>query len=244
MAKQWKCARCSTKNPESTLTCGTCRMIRGAVVVPGSYESLPQAPAPHVEWPSWMPSESPAAPVSSEWARHASQRPPLLARIPVVIVIGVLVLIAGGVGVFYSAGRSPAGEIVNAGTLVVNDLQVGDCFDLAVLPSGEFNDVTARPCADEHQYELFWTGSMPDGKYPSESAFESFFDEHCYDAFAKYVGVGYADTRLDIYWVVPNENAWTLGDRFFQCSVFDPSNPRMTNSLKGSGGPELQPLDL
>ena len=225
MAKQWTCARCSTENPDSTLACSSCRMIRGAVVVPG-----------------W--SESPAVPVASEWAIHANKPAPLLARIPLAIVMGILILVAGGVAVYYGADRSPTGEIIGAGTLVVNELQVGDCFDLTILPNGEIRDVIARPCADEHEYELFWTGSMPEGDYPSESAFDSFFQEHCFGPFADYVGVGYAETRLDIYWIAPNENAWTLGDRFFQCSVFDPSNPRMTNSLKGSGGPGLQPLDL
>lgn len=81
-------------------------------------------------------------------------------------------------------------------------------------------------------HELFWAGSMADGGYPSEFAFKSNFDEHCCDAFADYVGAAYADTRLDIYWLVSNENAWTMGDRCLQRAVFDPSNPWVTNSAK------------
>ena len=39
MAKTWKCARCSTVNPETRLTCTNCGLIQGSVVVPGSYPS-------------------------------------------------------------------------------------------------------------------------------------------------------------------------------------------------------------
>ena len=243
MAKQWKCARCSTENPETTLTCSTCRMIRGAVVVPGTFQSPPSPPADYGQ--SWSTNEPPATgPVATEWALHASEPPRLLARIPLVIVMGVLLLIAVGVYVYFDEGRSRIAEILTAGTTVANDLEVGDCFDLTELPNGDVEDVTTRPCTDDHQYELFWSGTMPDGPYPSDSAFDLFFGDHCYGAFADYVGVGYDDTRLDIYWIIPNKDAWAEGDRYVQCSVYDPTNPRMTNSLKGSGGPSLQPLDL
>ena len=40
----------------------------------------------------------------------------------------------------------------------------------------EFSEVTARPCSDPHQYELFWIGSMGAGDYPGDARFEAFFE--------------------------------------------------------------------
>lgn len=238
MAKSWTCARCSAPNPESTLTCGTCRMIRGAVVVPSAYNSLPTLPA-HLKSAA-PPAMEPDGSTVNEWAVHANERPRLLAPVPVIGLFVALFAVAVGVAIWFNADRSSTGEIVDPGNLTVDELRLGDCFDLK-SEATEFADVTARPCSDAHEYEVFWSSSMRDGGYPSEAAFASYFEAHCYDAFEDYVGVAYPDTPLDIYWLVPNKNGWSMGQRYMHCAVFDPDNPRLTGTLKGAGPSQDSP---
>jgi hypothetical protein len=217
-------------------------MIRGAVVVARAYGSLPVAPVAD-EWLAGQP-QTPSAPSASEWARHANDRSPRLARIPAGVLIFVLFLVLGGVTFYFGVQRSPTGEIVDDGRFTVNELLVGDCFDNGSGTAEEVEDVIARPCSDAHQFEVFWTGSMTDGAYPSKGDFEAFMDARCYAAFESYLDVGYSDTWLDIYWFHPTKDGWGLGDRSVQCAVFDPDNPRLTGSLKGFGPQKNRHLPL
>jgi hypothetical protein len=247
MAKQWKCARCSTKNDEGTLTCTNCRMIRGAVVVPGTFNASPDAPpvapAAPIASEASVASEAPVAPSPPSdplyWVQeHAANQPaaaPLGRRVPIGWLIFVIFLGIGAVASFISnAGRSETGEIVNDGDMMAIDLRVGDCFDLKDPSADEITDVTARPCTDPHEYELFWTGNMPAGAYPSEVAFDAFFSANCIDAFTTYVGRTYADSKLDIYWLYPLESGWDEGDRSIQCAAYHPNDNQLTSSVRAT----------
>jgi hypothetical protein len=278
MAKQWKCARCSTKNDEGTLTCSNCRMIRGAVVVPGTFTAYPDPPGPDAvppagPSPGWAssfdtpastdasqaaelgaagdpgqpgPTDEPLAtgqPVPSYWSSAGAAYPaaetaapkPIWQRIPIGLVIFVLLVGAGAIGGLISnASRSDTGEIVNDGDMMATDLRVGDCFDVKDPTAEEISDVTARPCTDPHEYELFWTGSMTEGAYPTEAAFRAFMQGNCFDAFGTFVGKPYEDSVLDIYWLYPLEDGWGEGDRSIQCAAYHPTKNRLTTSLKAS----------
>ena len=154
---------------------------------------------------------------------------------PVGWLIFVLLLGGGAVASFITnASRSDTGEIVNDGDMMATDLRVGDCFDLKDPTAEEISDVTAKPCTDPHQFELFWTGSMPDGDYPTEAAFESFFQTNCVGAFQPYVGTGYLDSALDIYWLTPFEETWDNGDQSIQCAAYDPNDSVLTGSLRNT----------
>jgi hypothetical protein len=204
-------------------------MIRGAVVVSRAYESLPLAPV---------------GPSGSEWARHANDRRSPLGRIPAGVLLGVLFLVLVGVTLYFGVQRSASGEVVDDGRLTLNELHLGDCFDFGSASGEDIQDVMARPCADAHQFEVFWIGTMTDGDYPSNAAFQAYSEDHCYDAFASYLGVAFADTWLDFYHFHPNENGWKLGDRSLQCAAFDPDNSKLRGSLKGVGPQEVRPLPL
>jgi Septum formation len=155
--------------------------------------------------------------------------------VPIGWLIFVILLGVGAVASFITnASRSDTGEIVNEGDMMATDLRVGDCFDLKDPTAEEISDVTARPCTDPHEYELFWTGSMAEGDYPTQAAFESFFETHCIGAFQPYVGTGYLDSQLDISWLTPLEDTWGEGDRSIQCAVYDPENAQLTGSVKAS----------
>ena len=186
------------------------------------------APSPDTEGiPGWVPPQGveggPPAPL------------PLWRRIPIGWLI-VLVIVGGGaaVGWYLSVGRGSSGEITKAGDLHAKDLRVGDCFDLKDATSDTVGDVTAVPCTTEHQYELFYTGSMPDGDYPGDPGFKTYVQANCIPAFATYVGTQFDDSALDVYWLQPTGNGWSNDDHSVQCAVYHPEKDRLTGSLKGS----------
>jgi hypothetical protein len=160
---------------------------------------------------------------------------PFWRRIPVGVIVFVALLAVGAVSSFlFSASRSDSGEISRSGDIDVNDLRVGDCFDFKDPDAEEFDQVTARPCTEEHEYELFFVGTMPAETYPTDNAFDSYVTDACEPAFATYVGRAYESSRLELTWVGPTSDAWNSGDHVVQCLLNDPQRPRLTTSLQGA----------
>ena len=167
MAKRWKCDRCSTQNDEGLLTCSNCRMIRGAVVVPGSFSQVYEPPAPSAPPTAETRIDNPTPAGAMPSWETLVDRPalavapvPLWRRLPIGSIILVALISAGGIGaLLFNAGRDGSGEINRRGDLEASELRVGDCFDFKDPDAEEFDTVTAVPCAVEHQYELFYAGS-------------------------------------------------------------------------------------
>jgi hypothetical protein len=242
MAKQWKCARCSTLNDEGTLSCSNCRMIRGAVVPEGSPSWQPTSDPVDADGAApVLPSDTPSAPGLPSWVQAGSgygvapPPKPLWRRIPPGLLIFAVLIAIGAVGGWYfNASRSSEGAITKEGDLKAIDLRVGDCFDLKDPAAEEIGDVTARPCTTEHEYEVFFVGNMPEGDFPPSEAFVAYVTDNCQPAFDTFVGKVYADSELDIFWFEPLSAGWSDGDRSVQCAVYHPRIHRLTESLKGS----------
>src|SRR5262245_59114162 len=160
---------------------------------------------------------------------------PLWKRLPLgLIVIGFFIAAGAIGGLIFNASRGDSGEITKSGDMAATDLRVGDCFDLKDPSAEEIGDVTALPCATEHEYELFFTGTMPDGPFPNDDGFIEWLQANCSPAFESYVGLAYENSELDIFWLQPTSDAWNEGDRSIQCAVYHPRIHRLTESLKGS----------
>lgn len=206
MNERWVCKRCFADNEDGDAACVRCGLARDAEPTAADGTSLPAAAAAP-EDPGWR-----------RWLRFA--------WVPVVAVVLV-------VGYLASARRDDAGVISAGGTLSIEDLRVGDCFDAA--EASEISEVEARPCTDAHEFELFhvaeWNGS---GDYPSETAMTDFVIDECIPAFEEYVGTSFQTSSLDFVHFVPLEEGWNAGDRIFQCAVFDPDDTELTSSLAGS----------
>jgi len=244
MARGWNCPRCGAANDSAALNCSSCRLIRGAVVPStGSYpptapESL-LAAAPDMA-PDAAPDAGPDAdpgvePGAVRAGAPAPAETPFWRRIPLqLVVVGVIALATAIGGWYFNASRSPTGEITKSGDLTASDLRVGDCFDLKDPTADEVGYVAARVCTDEHEFEMFFVGALPEGDYPAEAVFTSFVEQHCVPAFDTYVGKAYLESELDIYWLYPTADAWNEGDLSVQCAVYHPLVNRLIESLKGS----------
>jgi len=218
MSGRWVCQRCYESNQADATACARCGLARGA--------SPDQA--------SDLASSGATGEATPQWQRPApSGRPAWLSFLLRFAWVGVIIVVAV-VGVVLNAKRDDSGQITGAGTLEVSDLRVGDCFSLQDEQADSVSDVDAKPCAEEHAYELFHKADLPDSGYPSEDQFDDFLAQECLPAFNEYVGTSYQSTTLDVFTFVPTEDGWNGGDHGIQCAVYDPAQATTTGSLKAS----------
>lgn len=207
MNERWVCKRCFADNEETDSACVRCGLTRGAEAT--EVDAASRA----------SDAGMPAGDRQRGWKRWI--------RYWWVPALGIALL----VGYLASARRDDAGQITGGGSLSVEDLRVGDCFDTEV--EDEISSVDAHPCDEPHGYEMFevatWTGS---DEYPTEDAMTEFVISECIPAFGEYVGRSYETSALDFVHFVPGEEGWEDGDRVFQCALFDPDRPELSVSQR------------
>ncbi len=205
---RWVCLRCFEPNEEIFGACQSCGLPRG------------ERPAADDERFPRAADEEPSRTLA--WGRR-------LARFWWVAALIGLPLI----GLITNAQRGEDGQVTRAGTLEISRLAVGDCYDVAD-DLEEVGEVTARPCAEPHEYELMYIGSMSGQAYPSDAQVGAWLEEHCLPAFDDYIGRAYEASRLDIAWFQPSESGWEQGDRSMQCAVYDPADAQLVDALRNS----------
>jgi Septum formation len=188
--------------------------------------------------------------------------PDAFSRIParwliVWLIVGALVLVGAFAGAYFGEPKVAPVEPTQVLSGLPHDyklrvdLRVGDCFDLNDPTADQIEDVKAVPCTTEHEFEVFYVGAMGKGSYPTDAAgehrnhgrqvididgaFWTYLDQNCIPAFRAYIGKAwYGGSDLDIYWLVPTDDAWRSGDRTVQCAAFYPGIYRLTRSLRGT----------
>jgi hypothetical protein len=236
MAKGWKCARCSTENADTRITCSKCGLLRGSAVIPTASDPSPGWQAPGQDRPTGVPPGPEPSFAPDGWSPTVSAPTPLWRRIPIGwVIVAVLVFGGGIVGAIVSATRAPTGEISKGGDLSATELRIGDCFDLKDPTADEIGDVTALPCTELHQYEIFFVGSMSQAEriYPSQEELETYIQDHCRPTFYTYVGKIFAESELDIFTLFPTNESWGDGDRAVSCAAHL-GDTRLSASVKGS----------
>jgi hypothetical protein len=176
---------------------------------PYNGDMLPPPPPPGAEIPQ---------PRSTNW----------FARFGVRIALGLLIF--GGFSAwnaFNAADRDDTGAIVDEGDVAANELVVGDCL----LDPGEdaFEEVHGISCDDPHDFEIFGLASVAGSSYPTDLEFDEAAFQYCLPAFEAYTGEEYDTSQLWIGYFVPDESAWSAGDRIMQCYLYLPEQT-LTNS--------------
>ena len=209
MNERWVCRRCFHSNDGSVGVCANCGLARGSEVPAGEEGMVPAA--------------SPPATSGSGWSGLLR-----FAWIPILIVVV-------GAGIFFAARRDDGGQIVGAGDMEVTDVRAGDCFDLKDPDEEEVGDVTAKPCTEPHEFEMFFVGNLPDGEFPADDVINAYLEAECIPAFDAYVGMPYVQSQLDIFPLIPSFGGWNAGDHAVQCALFDPINEQLTSSMRNAG---------
>jgi hypothetical protein len=116
-----------------------------------------------------------------------------------------------------------------------DDLASGDCwrYDENDWTSGYVDVVD---CDLAHSDEIFLEYTLTGTAFPGDKVLRKEADTACMTEFGEFVGVGYADSELDFWTIVPTEQTWSmLDDRVVQCSIYDPESGELTGSLEGAG---------
>jgi hypothetical protein len=213
--ERWVCKRCFADNDGSVATCQRCGLIRGSE-------------ATDADQGAWAAPPQPAA------SGGLGGLLPQLLRfwwIPAAAI-------ALAVGYFTTAQRDDDGSLTSAGTVTVEDLRVGDCFDAVEFGEdgeAEISDVDGVPCASPHTFEVFAVADYNGSEYPATQAqFEVAFDAVCVGPFEEYVGLAYADSALWASAITPTEDGWNSGDREFICHLHNEDASPITGSQRGA----------
>lgn len=238
-----RCPTCNKKIDNSfygaCLDCGAMLPIEGAT--PASFATPPAAPEP-------VPATE--SPIGGSAARASQDvddaKPGLLANIGGGLVIRVIlvgIFVGGGAiwGMLTNADRSDDGQIVEAGSLRADELQVGDCLDWP--GSGDdgveiFESVRARPCSEPHDMEVYAVLEYPSVSgtaYPGDQLLTDWGFDKCFGGFQQYIGASYQsvpDIDITIFW--PSEESWDQDDRTVHCLMVPYENGvKLTGSLLG-----------
>jgi hypothetical protein len=137
------------------------------------------------------------------------------------------------VGYFTTARRGDDGSLSTAGTVSVDDLQVGDCFN-----SDEETDISSvdgRPCSEPHQYEVFAVDRYDAATFPATNTeMDTVFFAVCDSPFESFVGLPYAESALYASMITPSEESWSSGDREFICFLHEEDESQFSGSMRGS----------
>ena len=210
MNERWVCKRCFADNDDAAGACHRCGLIRGA----------DSSQADNAQWAA----STAAAPEGGQpggwqqWLRFW--------WIPAVVI-------ALAVGYFTTAQRGDDGSLSTSGTVTVDDLRVGDCFNST--DEGEISDVDGVPCAEPHAYEVLAVADYNGSVYPATDAqLDQAFGEVCLPPFEAYVGLPYEESVLYLSAITPTEDGWNQGDREFICYLFEQDEGMVTGSQRNS----------
>ena len=133
------------------------------------------------------------------------------------IVVAVVVIF--GVGIFSQVYRSVTG----AGDYTsIEDLTVGQCFDLFEESSSEIIEVGAAdvlPCNEPHDFEMVATGDFIGQQAYSDSLFDTGLDR-CFVLAESYLNLEQIPEELFLDVLIPTEEGWSAGDRSYLCYVY------------------------
>jgi len=134
------------------------------------------------------------------------------------------------------AGTTAADEL----PISVFELEVGTCFDdpaFAAEDASTIGETIAVQCFDPHDAEVYDTVAYTqsaDDAFPGEDAVQGYADDRCFDRFEAFVGIPYAESRLDIATIWPTEQSWGQGDRQAVCVVFDLAHQKLEGTMDGA----------
>jgi hypothetical protein len=206
--ERWVCKRCFADNEDTAPTCARCGLARGSEV----------SDADRTAW-------------AAETGTPLATEPPAWRRwLRFWWIPAIAIFLA--VGYLSSARRAEDGSVNAGGTLQIDDLRVGDCFNNA--DEGEISDVDGVPCTEAHEYEVFAMDRYESETLPTDAEMDAVFFDVCATPFEEYVGISWERSVLWANMITPSEGSFGDGDRSYVCFLFDPEEPALTESMRGA----------
>ena len=108
---------------------------------------------------------------------------------------------------------------------------IGECFQFA--PNEDSDDISVD-CNQPHDGEYFHIFDFAGTSLPSDDEMDEESDEICGLIFEHYVGKPVAESTLDYYWILPDQETWAKGDHTVQCYVLTKDGSKLTGSARNS----------
>jgi hypothetical protein len=116
--------------------------------------------------------------------------------------------------------------------------EVGECLQVSELGS-QVESLPTVSCDEPHEGEVYAVFDLDmDGDYDANAVIEA-SEQECLARFDTFVGMPYADSELDIFYLYPLADGWAGGDRETLCAVIAPNwetgdLTMVTGSLEGA----------
>lgn len=160
------------------------------------------------------------------------------------LLLAALLGVATGACAADEPRRDESGEINETDEVDPNALKAGDCFDDPDDENAtEVTSLTAVPCDEPHDNEVFHVFDLPDGEFPGSDEVKEQGLQGCEPELEDYVGATGEEAGLLIVPVTPTEGTWNdADDRKVICALYKADASKVTGSLKDSG-PAEEPVD-
>jgi hypothetical protein len=157
------------------------------------------------------------------------------------IIIGIVVFGAFSVWQFFtfmnSAQRDDSGQVTEAGQVNAFEIKLGDCLNNVVSnpdTSTEFTEITAVPCSEPHEREVY-AETITTGLTFDEEALAEEANNFCADSFQEFLGISYQDSSLYFDYFFPTLESWNQADdRKIQCLIGYEGYEKTTGTLENS----------
>lgn len=144
----------------------------------------------------------------------------------VIAVVAVVVVVAT------QAARNSSGEIATAGSLSIDKLATGDCID-GIKDGQVITIVTARPCVEPHDAEVFSQFGFPTGDWPGAEAVAAEAETQCTESAGQVLAGSPMIDRLSLFILYPPDAASWDRSRSVSCLVIDIGGGKLTGKAAG-----------
>lgn len=145
------------------------------------------------------------------------------------IAVWVAMIATGGAADFWEGFKDGARHGIGAAPAK------GECFNTSGGSLTEDTyDFDTVPCEHEHDAEVFGSFRLTGRSYPGEDAVADTGEKRCYGLVGGYAMDTWAlPDDVDIYYSIPDEDSWSMGDREVVCVFGDTDERRvLTGSLR------------
>jgi Septum formation len=94
--------------------------------------------------------------------------------------------------------------------VALDQLRPGDCVN-GVKEGARVISLTAVPCAEPHEGEVFAKFELPAGPFPGDSAVAQQSNDGCFDRLAPYAARAVDDQDLQVFYYAPERRSWSQG---------------------------------
>lgn len=132
---------------------------------------------------------------------------------------GVWIVVIGAAVMFYlsiTAQRDASGQIVEAGDLSTQELQIGDCINELQTTDAAVT-VPGVPCTEPHEGQVYDVFEVSGIRFPGNEKIFELAEEDCFDTLDDDFPELWSDQSVEVFYFYPTPDSWRQGDQGITC---------------------------